>query len=301
METEANPSPLTSIPDDWDYPITEEELEAIDDAIRSASSSSSSTASHDGSDPCSKHRRRLPGSLASSVIRCSHSFTLSPCPKNRPFDFVHSSRQENLKFKNPTMSFGGRIVYSRTVTEVEKATRQLLDGMAAKEREMGQVIFGFDIEWRPTFKKGVPPGKAAVMQICGDASHCYVMHIIHSGIPQKLQSLLEDPKFTKVGVGIANDSMKIFKDYNLSIKALEDLSCLANQKIGGDPKKWGLESLTEAIICKQLHKPNKIRLGNWEADFLSKEQLQYAATDAYASWYLYQLLQNLPDAANNEV
>ena len=39
----------------------------------------------------------------------------------------------------------------------------------------------------------------------------------------------------------------------------------------------------------QLQKPNKIRLGNWEVDVLSKEQLQYAATDAFASWQLYQV------------
>lgn len=45
---------------------------------------------------------------------------------------------------------------------------------------------------------GISPGKAAVMQICGDASKCHVMHIIHSGIPLKLRSLLEDPTLIKV-------------------------------------------------------------------------------------------------------
>lgn len=147
---------------------------------------------------------------------------------------------------------------------------------------------------------GVSPGKAAVMQICGDTSHCYVMHIIHSGIPQNLQALLEDPTSVKVGVGIVNDAFKVFKDHNVSIKGLEDLSGLANQKLGGDPKKWSLASLTEMLICKQLPKPEKIRLGNWEADFLLKEQLEYAATDAFVSWYLYQALNCLPDAADNK-
>lgn len=46
----------------------------------------------------------------------------------------------------------------------------------------------------------MPPGKAAVMQICGDKGNCYVLHIIHSGIPQTLQSLLEDPTVVKVGI-----------------------------------------------------------------------------------------------------
>lgn len=42
----------------------------------------------------------------------------------------------------------------------------------------------------------------------------------------------------------------------------------------------------------QLKKPSNIRLGNWEALPLSEQQLEYAATDAYASWYLYQVNTN---------
>lgn len=45
---------------------------------------------------------------------------------------------------------------------------------------------------------GVSPGKAAVMQICGDNSCCHVLHLYHSGIPEKLQSLLEDQTSLKV-------------------------------------------------------------------------------------------------------
>uniref|UniRef100_A0A2N9EHG0 3'-5' exonuclease n=1 Tax=Fagus sylvatica TaxID=28930 RepID=A0A2N9EHG0_FAGSY len=142
---------------------------------------------------------------------------------------------------------------------------------------------------------GVSPGKAAVMQICGETDHCHVMHIFHSGIPQSLRFLLEDPTLLKVGVGIANDAVKVFKDHNVSIKSLEDLSCLANRKLAGGPQKWGLESLTRKLISKELHKPKEIRLGNWEKFFLSKEQLDYAATDAFASWYLYKVLEGLPD------
>ena len=54
-----------------------------------------------------------------------------------------------------------------------------------------------DIE-RNLNSAGFSPGKAAVMQICGDTSHCHVMHIFHSGIPKSLQLLLEDPTLLKV-------------------------------------------------------------------------------------------------------
>ncbi|GAU42065.1 hypothetical protein TSUD_326420 [Trifolium subterraneum] len=141
----------------------------------------------------------------------------------------------------------------------------------------------------------VPPGKAAVMQICCDTNHCLVLHLIHSGIPQNLQLLLEDPTVLKVGAGIGGDATKVSRDYDISIKGVEDLSFHANQKLGGDPHKWGLASLTEKLLSKQLKKPSKIRMGNWETPFLSKEQLEYAATDAFASWFLYQTIKDLPD------
>ncbi|CAI0378471.1 unnamed protein product [Linum tenue] len=74
----------------------------------------------------------------------------------------------------------------------------------------------------------------------------------------------------QVGVGIGKDCVKVFKDYNVSVQAVEDLSSLANQKLGGEPGNWSLKALTEMLVSKELPKPNKIRLGNWEVKSLSK-------------------------------
>lgn len=273
---------------DDDEPITEQELEIVE-AIEAAYELSI-TRKRQISPPLRKNhthrpmpitRRRLPSSLLASPS--SPSFSLSHC------------QGSSLRLKYPAMRFGGQILYSRTSTDVEKAAMELRRVLDANRSEAGQVTVGFDIEWKPTFRKGVLPRKAAVMQICGDSNRCYVMQIIHSGIPPSLRLLLEDSTILKVGVGIGSDAGKVYRDYNVSVKASEDLSYLAKHKIGGDGKKWGLASLTEMLVCKELKKPNRIRLGNWEADVLSKEQLQYAATDAFASWHLYQVLKSLPE------
>ncbi|KAF8402155.1 hypothetical protein HHK36_013107 [Tetracentron sinense] len=278
MESGAEPSL------DWEKPMSQDELDAIEAAFDSASSSSliKRTTRPSDHDQVPSKGRRLPDSMLQSSTLIN-----SVCPRNRGSPFS-SSHQVNLKMRYPTMNFGGQIIYCRTVTEVERATMELLEIIEAKKRNMDEVFLGFDIEWRPTFRRGAACRKAAVMQICGDTSHCYVMHIIHSGIPPILQSLLEDSASLKVGVCIANDAVKVLKDYNVCIKALEDLSSLANLKLGGIRRKWSLSSLTEMLTCKQLEKPNKIRLGDWEADVLSRKQLQYAATDAFVSWYLCQ-------------
>ncbi|KAL6495487.1 hypothetical protein OROGR_030050 [Orobanche gracilis] len=306
--------PSLPVPD-WDLSrtFTDEELEAIDAICRSATHTSSSSASpmkkrhvdecadyHDSIVSRPGIRRRLPESLFTfrKELQASSS-SLTPCSRSR-FHYrnytAHTSPYQEMKF-------GGRIVYSRTAEEVEKAAVELLQFIEAKKRKEGECILGLDIEWRPTFRRvnllnfeGVAPGKAAVMQICGDNNSCHVMHIIHSGIPKNLQLLLEDPTSVKVGIGIAGDMTKVFKDHDVSIKSLGDLSSLANLKLGGIRKAWSMANLTERLMCRQLSKPNRIRLGNWEVKVLSPEQLKYAATDAYASWYLYQVLKSLPDA-----
>ncbi|CAM9003359.1 unnamed protein product [Rhodiola kirilowii] len=270
-------SPISCIPD-WDQPFTDEDLQQIDEIVSSVTASAklNKRISTESDDENSRDvRRRLPPSLI--------------CPN-------YKSPSEEMKLRYPFLKFEGQIVYSRTAEEVDTAAMQLLKFVERKSREVGQVILGFDIEWRPSFRRGISPGKVAVMQICGDSHHCYVMHIFHSGVPRNLRILLEDPASTKVGVGIGNDSVKLFKDYSISTKDVQDLSNLANRKLGGELKMWSLRSLIEELMHKQLEKPSAVQLGNWEARYLSKPQLHYAALDAYASWSVHQVLDSLPDA-----
>ncbi|XP_042513825.1 Werner Syndrome-like exonuclease isoform X1 [Macadamia integrifolia] len=308
MESSGEPS-LPSAPD-WDRPITQAELDAIEAAFTHAATSSSTKrrrSSSPGAVEVHSDGRRLPSSLGrcqkipsldrSEVENCSSTGGDSFVPRIGQWNPVYSPYQAKARY--PTMNFGGRIAYSRTLLEVEKATMELLEIIETKKKNVDQVPLGFDIEWRPIFRRGYAQRKAAVIQICGDSSNCYVMHIIHSGIPPILRTLLEDLTSLKVGICIANDANKIFNDYNVRVKPVEDLSSLANSKVGGS-RKWSLSSLTEMLTCKQLEKPDKIRLGDWEANILSREQLQYAATDAFVSWYLYQVLQNFPDASESK-
>ncbi|XP_071720597.1 3'-5' exonuclease [Rutidosis leptorrhynchoides] len=314
METKNPDTIQQSVCPDWDIEFTEEELKSIEAVFESAAASSSSRKQVTDSlaGDRRKTRRTLPESLFNftkqssfstnyssrerNPIGASSSCSLVPCPRNRFSTPYRPYFRENMKMRCPAMTFKGQIVYSRTFSEVEKAAAELIKFLETKIKDDGRAVIGFDIEWKPTFRKGVTPSKAAVLQICADAARCHVMHIIHSGIPQNLKSLLGDPRSLKVGVGIAGDARKVFNDHNVSVDALEDLSRLANLKLGGEPKMWGLSSLTEKITCKQVPKPYKIRLGNWEANPLSREQLNYAATDAFVSWYLFEVLNRLPDA-----
>ncbi|KAL6650359.1 hypothetical protein ACP70R_009284 [Stipagrostis hirtigluma subsp. patula] len=243
----------------------------------------------------SAKRRRLPDWTSPSPCprpRCSQSpvsggstpsWVLSP----------HTPRG-SVRARYQQISFNGRIVYCRTASEVEKAAMDIV-GRIESMKASGQVSLGFDLEWRPFPRRGEPPCKVAVMQLCMEKTLCYVLHIAHSGVPPILKSLLEDSSSVKVGICIDNDARKMLNDYDVCVQPLMDLSNLANAKLVGPAKRWSLASLTEMVTCKELPKPSNIRMGNWEACILSKQQLQYAATDAYISWYLYEVLQSLPD------
>ncbi|KAG6497508.1 Werner Syndrome-like exonuclease [Zingiber officinale] len=227
------------------------------------------------------------------VVRGTDGLLPASYPSNGASSVLPLPRPASPRVRYPSMLFKGRIIYSRAAAEVEQAAQELSEKIFSMKQHMDHISLGFDIEWKPIFRKG-SQRKAAVMQLCLENTTCYVMHIIHSGIPPLLKSLLEDHASVKVGIGIANDARKMSNDYNVCVEPLEDLSSLANLELDVAPKQWSLASLTELITCKQLEKPRRIRLGNWEAEMLSKEQLQYAATDAYVSWYLYEALKGFP-------
>ncbi|PWZ38838.1 hypothetical protein Zm00014a_015963 [Zea mays] len=265
----------------WDD-AAEAELQAFEAAYASASASAKRRRLPDWTSPSPSPSYRLHRSQNPVSSGSTPSWTLTP---HTPQDNVRARRQQ--------ISFSGKIVYCRTPTEAEKAATDILLKIE-RMKTPGQVSLGFDLEWRPFPRRGEPPCKVAVMQLCMEKTLCYVLHIAHSGVPPILKTLLEDSSSIKVGICIDNDARKMLNDYDVCVQPLMDLSTLANVKLAS-PKRWSLASLTEMITCKELPKPSNIRMGNWEADVLSKQQLQYAATDAYISWYLYEALQTLPD------
>lgn len=68
---------------------------------------------------------------------------------------------DKSKIIYPEVSFQGKIVYSKTAFEVDRASKELLKFVQAKKREGGHIVLGFDIEWKPTFKRGLLKNKTS--------------------------------------------------------------------------------------------------------------------------------------------
>ncbi|RXW16585.1 hypothetical protein EST38_g9261 [Candolleomyces aberdarensis] len=61
---------------------------------------------------------------------------------------------------------------------------------------------GFDLEWKPVFAKGAQENPVALVQLANDDMIYLVQVTAMKEFPSKLKEILEDPAYTKAGVGI---------------------------------------------------------------------------------------------------
>ncbi|RVW23786.1 hypothetical protein CK203_098025 [Vitis vinifera] len=153
----SSPSPsIFSVPEwDWDQPMTQqqlEELDAIESAFRSQTSSSTPTSQE--ADDRRKIRRRLPNSIGSN--RCPsafkgrdlNSFSLSPCPTSRFLNLFHSPCQE-IGMSSEAWAYG-------LCLQLYGAVGRFLNGLGLSIGEWTRISIWKDIgcgTWNSNFKK----------------------------------------------------------------------------------------------------------------------------------------------------
>lgn len=195
-------------------------------------------------------------------------------------------QEYNLQY----LKFPGRIFFTNLKDECNFICHDLIESSSR-----GTAV-GFDIEWRVSHQAGQAQRPTALIQICNSENKCYLFHIATMfGFPTELRRLLETEHILKAGVGIKGDMSKLQIDFNVNAVGTADLSTIAN-KLQNVKENWSLNGLTIKLLKKKLAKERKIRCGDWERYPLSKEQLEYAAIDAYASWRLYVELASLSQA-----
>ncbi|QRW27178.1 chalcone domain-containing protein [Rhizoctonia solani] len=127
---------------------------------------------------------------------------------------------------------GTEVKYLRTTGEVDEALQSV------------KGPFGFDIEWRPSFARGMREAPIALLQL---ARPDQIFLIQLSGMrkfPKILQNILEDYKIIKAGVGISGDAKKLWRDCGVSLLGAVELSKLARVS---DPSRWGDAKSSELI------------------------------------------------------
>jgi len=178
--------------------------------------------------------------------------------------------------KLPIKSFDGNIHIVDTAEKVKQAVTFL--------QNYGAI--GFDTETKPVFKKGQTNG-VAILQL-STATDAFIFKLKKIHLPELLISILSSNEILKIGVAIRDDIIALKNINNFEPNSFVELQKYVEQF---DIESFSLQKLAAIVLGFKISKSK--RLSNWEAKILHKAQLNYAATDAWASLRVYQELKKL--------
>jgi ribonuclease D len=166
--------------------------------------------------------------------------------------------------------------YEGAVSLVE--TPQALEAARADLRQ--ERVVGLDTETRPAFRKGEVYLPCLVQAATANA--VYLFQLSRLEVFPALVELLAAPGIVKTGVGLAYDVKQLKLVFPFNIENVLDLGVVARRR---DLGQTGVRNLAGMLLGFRIPKGN--RTSNWAAPRLSPQQINYAATDAWASRELY--------------
>jgi len=142
---------------------------------------------------------------------------------------------------------------------------------------------GFDTESIPNapwIKSKLAPGPATIQLSTSKSS--IVIHLSYCPeIPSALRDLMYDKNIIKVGVGIDEDMLELYRTFGdrLQGRCRFDIAGIGSE----EGRMIGLKSLLMNIVGVELKKPKRVTTSNWSSLPLSEQQLHYSARDAWAA------------------
>ena len=152
-------------------------------------------------------------------------------------------------------------------------------------------FLGFDVEaapnvpWRRAFNREFI-GRPATVQL-STPYESIVLHLTDgngsgpASALKPLQAMLSDPTILKVGAGIDEDMLELYRwGKSLNANSRFDIGGIgSNSKTRG---RIGLEKLVREIVGVELAKSKKIAMSDWSMIPLTDIQVMYASRDAWA-------------------
>ncbi|OBT70373.1 hypothetical protein VE03_00134 [Pseudogymnoascus sp. 23342-1-I1] len=169
---------------------------------------------------------------------------------------------------------------------------------------LGKPILGFDIEWKIDATRFSSPKKnvSLIQLACEDRiilSHLALFPKDGTDdlVAPTLKAILEDPNVSKCGVAIKADCTRVRKFLKVDTRGIFELSHLHRLIEGSAARNPTLINKRLVSLTSQasehLELPifkGEVRGSDW-SEPLSMEQILYAASDAYAGFILYDVLE----------
>ena len=168
--------------------------------------------------------------------------------------------------------FPGEIIVVEKFRKVKEAARYLST----------QTVIGFDTETKPTFVSGFQNRNTVSLLQLASHERAYLFRLQKIGLPREITAILSNSNIVKIGAAI-HDDIRSLQHVNGFIPAcFVDLQKIIAQ-YGIEDK--GLKKMAAKVLKVEISK--KQQLSNWENQKLSKEQMIYAATDAWICREIY--------------
>lgn len=175
----------------------------------------------------------------------------------------------------PRMKFSGEIIHIDSIDAFNKFFPYLNNCK----------LLGFDTETKPAFKKGIK-NEVSLLQL-STANQALLFRLNQIGLPHPLIKVLSDPQIIKAGVAVRDDIIALNRIREFVPAGFVDLQKLVKD-FGIDDS--GLKKLAANILGFNISK--RQQTSNWEQEYLTVGQLEYAATDAWVCFEIYQTLKN---------
>jgi len=188
------------------------------------------------------------------------------------FNFQSKIIKEQIH-KLPVKKFEGSIYLVDTINK-----KKLI-----KDKLNNTEVLGFDTETRPSFKKGIRNNISLIQLATSHNAFLFRINLI--GIPDFLVRIFENENIIKVGVALRDDLSGLKKIKPFNPNGFIDLQQYV-EKFGIEDK--GLKKLAANILGLKISKSQQT--SNWENNILKKQQLEYAATDAWVCYKIYNKL-----------
>jgi len=141
-------------------------------------------------------------------------------------------------------------------------------------------VLGFDTETRPSFKVGESYPPALIQLASRDG--VYIFQLSYIRAYEALADILGDEKRLKAGIAVADDIKKLKSLIAFEPEGFVELAGLA---VKAGIKHAGIRGLAALLFGCRISKGTKC--SRWDSPTLTREQIVYAATDAWVCREIY--------------
>jgi len=143
-----------------------------------------------------------------------------------------------------------------------------------------ETVVGWDTETRPAFKVGESYLPSLVQ--AAKARAVYLFQLAKMDFSQVICGLFAEPTIVKPGISVADDLKKLKQVFHFEDESVIDLGTVAKRH---GMEQTGLRNLAGIFLGFRV--PKGAKTTNWAAARLTSQQINYAATDAWACRELY--------------